>query len=364
MQRLSADLLSMSIHSAPAGVISRVPAGAENRRRLLDALSGLASERLVLHTCERFEVYAAGGIEDATAWIGHVAGWLDLVPQSLAPHVELRRDDEAARHLLRVAAGLESRLVGEPQIRGQVRQAFQEAQAARAVGPLLDALLRAALHAGRRVRRETLLGRGGSSIVGLGLDRLRETLGTVVGRTVIVAGTGSLASQAVAALNAAAARVVITSRAAERAEALASHFDTEAVGHDGLPDALGRADALIACTHGRIPIDEAAVVGRRFPIVDLGMPPNVDPRVAEWAGVGLTVLDDLTTTAAAPDVSKAAAIVEEEEVLFRRWRAGRRAAARVAELLRCAHHAHTRPSREERRTLHLEIERLKAEAAA
>jgi glutamyl-tRNA reductase len=293
---------------------------------MLYELGDVAPERLVLHTCERFEIYAAAEAWDPESCIRRMGNWLTLEPETLAPYVALRRADDVAGHLLRVTAGLESRLVGEPQIRGQVRQAFREARAAGAVGPLLDALLRAALHTGRLVRRETLLGRG-TSVVDLAIGRLREELGTLQGRSVLVAGRGSLAAEVVAALTVSAARVAVTSRGVEGAEALAALFDAEAVPLGDLGRALARADALVACTYGRVPIEPTAVVRRPFSIVDLGMPPNVDPALAQQRGVRLTRLDDLTARDAGPEVAKAARLVDEERVRFQRWWTTRRARA-------------------------------------
>jgi glutamyl-tRNA reductase len=338
MQRLTGDILSVSLArpSASAALRARVPAGAEERRRMLDGLSDLAGDRLLLHTCERFEVYAASAIAEPDRWIGRLSAWLDVEAAALRPYVELRHGDEAARRLLRVAAGLESRLVGEPQIHGQVRKAFREAQDARALGPLLDALARAAIHTGRRVRSETSLGRRAGSVVGLALDRLQDALGSLRERRVIVAGTGSLAAEMVAALNGSGAKVAITSRVPARAHALAARFGAESLDRDELAREMLRADGLVACTYGSVAIE--CVSGRRFAVVDLGMPPNVDPRVSALPGVRLWGLDDLKTSVGAPDVLRAGAIVEEELVRYRRWRAGR--------------------------ALHLEIERLKAEAAA
>ncbi len=363
MQRLTGDILALSLvkHSAPAGVCARVPAGAVEGRRMLDGLADLAGERLILHTCERFEVYAAAKTATPDRWIGRLAALLELEPAVLRPYVELRHGDEAARHLLRVAAGLESRLVGEPQIQGQVRQAAHQAREARALGPFLDALARAAIHAGRRARRETRLGQGGASIVSLALDRLRDVYGSLRDRRVIVCGTGSLAAELVSVLSGSGAKVSIASRTPARAQALAARFGAETIHRSELARALVRADALVACTHGVVPIEAEAVSGRRFAIVDLGMPPNVEPRVGQLAEVRLWGLDDLTSRVDTSDVSRAAAIVEEELTRFRRWCVGRDAAPLVAELLR---RAPGRASPAERRALHLEIERLKAEAAA
>jgi glutamyl-tRNA reductase len=335
MQRLTPELycLSLARRGTPAWISDRVPAGADMRRWMLDRLCDLAPERLVLHTCERFEVYVAAEGFRVRECLRRMAAWLDLEPEVLAPYVAVRWADEVAGHLFRVTAGLESRLVGEPQIRLQVRQAFLEARAAGAVGPLLDALLRAALHTGRVVRRKTLLGQG-TSVVTLAVERLRAELGTLRGRLIVVAGTGGLAADVVAALSASWVRTAVSSRRIERAQALAFRFQADVTSPVDLGRCLTRADALVACTHGRVPIDSSAIAGRPFSIIDLGMPPNIDPTLAALPAVRLTRLEDLTGPDGGAEVARAARLVSEERLRFRRWWIARQ--ARRLEIARLA----------------------------
>ncbi len=323
MQRLRTEIFGLSLdRRAPAWL--RTLSGAASRRALLDLLADAAPERLVLHTCERVELYLAAEDGEASELVPPLAEWLGVSPAVLAPHVELHRGDAVVRHLFRVVAGLESRLIGEPQIRGQVRDAFAEAREAGAVGPLLDALFRAALHTGRLVRRETSLGRG-TSLVDLTVARLRDDLAGLRGRSVIVAGTGRLAKEVVAALSGVGALVGVTSRELHRAEALALPYRAEAFSHADLSRALVAADGLVTCTHGLLPIDVEAMAGRRLSLVDLGMPSNVPPHVTKEPGIRLTRLDDFTGATAEPEVAKALAIVANEHGFFRRWRAERHA---------------------------------------
>jgi glutamyl-tRNA reductase len=325
VQRLSAEILAVSLaRHAPAWLREAAPSGAASRQALLDVLGHTAPERLVLHTCERFELYLAGEAGEASSLFSPLASWLRVSPDVLASHVQVHRGDAVAEHLFRVAAGLESRRIGEPQIRGQLREAFAEAREARAVGPLLDALCRAALHTGRLVRRETALGRG-ASLVDLTLARLREDLTLLRGRSVLVAGTGRLAAEVVAALSGTGALVTVASRQFERAERLAVRFHAQALSHSDLSRALLRADALVTCSHGLLPIEVAAVAGRRLSVVDLGMPSNVPAPLAADPALRLTRLDDLTGAAAGPEIAKALAIVANEHEHFRRWRAERTA---------------------------------------
>jgi glutamyl-tRNA reductase len=305
---------------APAALRESIPAGPGPRRELLDALARTAPERLVLHTCERLELYLAADRAEAEAVFATVARWLRVAPDVLAAHVNVMRGDETARHFFRVASGLESRLVGEPQIRGQVREAFREARAAGALGPHLDALCRAALHAARLVHRETSLARG-TSLAERALDRLREQLGTLRERAVVVAGTGRLAAQVVSTLAGAQARVTVASRSLERAEAIAARFSAGALLYDGLDQALATSDALVTCTDGVLPM---AITRPSLVVVDLGMPPNVPlDRTRPW--LRLTRLEDFSGAAVEREVARASRIVDDETERFAMWRAARAA---------------------------------------
>jgi glutamyl-tRNA reductase len=316
---MSPALLGVSLaRHAPVALRERVPVGPGPRRELLDTLAAVAPERFLLHTCERLELYLAADRPEADAVFPAVARWLRVAPDALAAHVRVVRGDEAARHLFRVASGLQSRLLGEPQIRGQVREAFREARAAGALGPHVDALCRAALHAARLVHRNTTLGRG-TCLAELALGRLGAELGTLRGRSVVVAGTGRLGAQVVGALAAAHARVTVASRSVERAEAMGRRFSAGAVGPGDLDRALATADALVTCTHGVLPI---VAVRASLVVLDLGMPPNV-PRRVTGDGLRLARLEDLTAGAVGSEVVKAARIVDQEVERFGLWRAQR-----------------------------------------
>jgi glutamyl-tRNA reductase len=281
-------------------------------------LAQAAREHLVLSTCERFEIYLAGAAAGA--------------PSLLAP-CGVRRDGEAARHLFRVAAGLESRLVGEPQILGQLRAAFLAGSARRSLGPVLSALARAALHAGRRARCETGLGRA-PTIVTLTLARLSQELGGLRRRAVLVAGTGALAAEIAPALRAAGAgRLYVLSREPRRADALAARVAGVGVGDAGLA-ALAPLDAVVTCSNRLVPLAEVAAApgarGRRLAIVDLGAPPNVALAQPQLTSVSLARLGELSAAAAAGDdparrsaIAAAEALLERELERFLRWRRAR-----------------------------------------
>jgi glutamyl-tRNA reductase len=299
VQRLSAaeDLLALALPRAAA------PASPDARARLLGSLAAVAGERLLLVTCERVELYLA----DARA--------------GAPPFARIGAGEEAARHLLRVGAGLESRVPGEPEILGQLRAAFLEAQAVGAVGPVLGALARAALHAGRRARSETGLGRA-PSLSGATLARLSAELGGLRHRAVVVAGTGPLAADVLRALRGAGvSRLAVSSRSPERAAAQASVVRAQPVVEEQLSEQPW--DALVACSNRRVfPERVRAREGTPLLVVDLGVPPNV---ASAPGRLRIARLAELTREAAGPASLRAAErLVEGELQGFLRWRAARR----------------------------------------
>lgn len=321
---MSEDLsvLAFARSSLPQALAARLPATAEACAGLLRSLAAAAPERLLLVTCERFELY----LVDARDAVRRLAGALEMETAALAAACRVRRGDAAAQHLLRVAAGLESRLVGEPQIQGQVRAAFLEGEAQGAVGPVLSALARAALHAGKRVRCETDIGRA-PTLVTLTVARLAEQLQGLRRRSVLVAGTGGLAVEVARALRAAAVgRLFILSRTRARADLLAARLGGVGLIDQDLEPASPRVDAIVSCTNRNVPL-AAAWVGECLSIVDLGVPPNVGLEAAGRRGVRLTRLTDLNGDAAAaarPAALRAAErIIGDELRRFQRWLSAR-----------------------------------------
>ena len=309
------ELLAFERSGLPASaVVATTP---DERKRLLSALLDGAREALLLVTCERLELYARGARPGVV--LSRLASGLGVRACDLETLLVAKSRRFPEQHLLRVAAGLESRLVGEPQIQGQVRAAFLEAEAAGAIGPVLGALGRAAIHAGKRVRAETGLGRA-PSLVALTLARLSEELGGLHRRSVAVVGTGSLAAEITTALRAAGAgRLLVASRTPERAADLAARVRGVAVREEDI-DSERAIDAVVACTNHRVALHD-----RRRLVIDLGVPPNVDP------GPRVVRLSDLTAESRASrpaEVRAAEALVALELQRFARWRAARREHAR------------------------------------
>jgi glutamyl-tRNA reductase len=263
----------------------------------------------------------------------------------------VRRDGrEAVQHLFAVAAGLDSQILGETEILGQVRRSYDAARAAGTTTREMDAVFSAALAAGRRVRRETLLGRHPSSVSSAAVELAATEWGDGFGdRPVVVLGAGEAAEGALRALHLhGATRVSLVNRNAERARVLAAAWGAGPQSWTELPELMAAADLLIVATSASRPVVTieqlgAALTGRperRLVVMDLGVPRNVDPAARELAGVRLFDLDDLQRlccpAAAAPGIAlrEAERVLDEEIARLEQSLRGRAVAPRLAELHR------------------------------
>ncbi len=365
-------LLQLGLHygTLPSGLRDRVCVTHDQAAAMLEELDGAVAERMIVNTCERFEVYAITTRAQADGWAAQLARWLDVPQAALPPHLNVRRADAAAVRLLRVAAGLESRIVGEPHVLGQVRAGYLQAVRAGATGPILDALARAAIHTGKRVRSETAINTSRRSIVTVAMEHLESELGDFAGHEVLVVGTGKLATDFVLALaERRTGRVSVASREVERATELAARVGGVGIAMSSMPAVLPRCDAVITCTHASEPLIIAPMIlrttGKALPILDLGRPRNVDPRVAELPHVRVTCMDDLLASEnSACGDELASRIVQIELGRFLQWARGRQVVPRIARLVRRAGAHKGRDVRADSRALHKEITRLKNEVAA
>jgi glutamyl-tRNA reductase len=313
-------------------------------RRMMDLEP--VTEAVILSTCNRVEVYA----EVSTYHAGFMAlkrflaetGEMD--PDLFAEPLYAHYEDDAVEHLFAVAAGMDSMVIGEPQIMGQVRAAFRTAAFEGAAGPALEPLFRAAVRTGRRVRSETAIGAAPEAMVVSGLDLAESELGGLAGRTATVVGAGQMAAIAVRVLrDRGVSRVGIVNRSAERAAALAERHGGEPHGLPAIRKALAGAEVVVACTGAagvvvrvediREAIAASATVRRMF-VLDLAVPRDVDPGVGALPGVSLADVDDLAGTLVRGAEVRAslrdgAAIVGQEVARF----AARRRAARLAPLI-------------------------------
>ena len=254
---------------------------------------------VVLRTCHRLELYAEGVGEAAVA--NAFEAWLGDAWPSSGVNVVVRSGEVAARHLLRVSAGLESAVVGEDQVLGQVRSAYREACRRRAPGPVLHRLFHAAFRAGKRVRSETALGSGGRSLAGCAVALLREQLSDFGERTVMVLGAGEMGSLAARRLrDRRVGRLLVCNRSWLRACMLAREVAAEPVPWSWRYRGLAEADAAVCATGAPSPVVDArrladAVRWRRDPllVVDLAVPANVGEPEEEASKVRVITMDEM-----------------------------------------------------------------------
>lgn len=366
--------LGITLQTVPLSLRERVYLDRDRLRVLSQRLIGLSHERMVLSTCERVEVFGVCGPSDssseAAAWMAQLAEVMEVPAGQLSPFVRVREGLTVARHLLRVAAGLESRIVGEPHILGQLRTAFLNACESGETGAVISALGRSAIHTGKRVHRENAFRGSSQSIVELALAQVERDLGCLRGRSVVIMGSGALATDLVRELGPRRPEsIAIVSRDRERAISVAARLGVSGFGLPDLARGCVRTDALIACTASPSHVVDRALVnamcGDRLSVVDLGVPRNVDPVVASVPGVSLTHLDQLVGESVTQRVQVAAAkrIVEEELDRLARWLRERRIAPTIAKLVKRAS-AGGASSPVDSARLHLHIKRLKASVAA
>ncbi|MGH2376299.1 MAG: glutamyl-tRNA reductase [bacterium] len=305
-------------------------------------------ECVLLSTCNRTELYLVTRgdppLQDA---VGFLSTSRSIPADAFASALYMYCDQAAARHALRVSAGLDSMIVGEQQILGQVRRAFDIARLADVTGPVLNRLMQLALATGRRVRRETGLIRSAPSVPRAALAQSRKILGSVSGRRVIVVGAGEVAGLVVKVFGADGARIVgVANRTLEGARLLARRVGAESLSLDELGAAAAGVDILAVCIGAAEPIVLRRMLegaGRSEPlmVIDLGIPRGVDADVASLPGVRLIDLDGLSGVEPGPPITseslmQAEAIVADTLAGFERWMASRDAVPLIAALRRHA----------------------------
>ncbi len=298
-------------------------------------------EAVVISTCNRTEVYLVVGdpVRAESDVLGLLARRASIRPTELAEAIYSPRNCDAARQLYRVTAGLDSMIVGEAEIQGQVKRAYEAAMGAGCTGPLSNRLFAAALNTGKRVRSETEIGAGRSSIgrvsiPSVAVDLALSVLGDLQERHVVVLGAGETSELTARALSEqGAGTFFVANRHADRALSLAQRFGGTVVGLDGLPEQLLAADIALCSTSSPHPIvgrDELELVmrerrGRPLLLIDIAVPRDVESSCAELEGVSLYDIDDLQAVVARNistregEVPRAEEIVEEEIRRFARW---------------------------------------------
>ena len=293
-------------------------------------------EAVVISTCNRTEVYLVVGdpVRAESEVLGLLARRASIRPTELAEAIYSPRNCDAARQLYRVTAGLESMIVGEAEIQGQVRRAHESAMRAGCTGPLSNRLFAAALTTGKRVRSETGIGSSRVSVPSVAVDLALSVLGTLEERHVIILGAGDTSELTARALaDRGADTIFVANRHADRALSLAQRFGGSVVGLDGLPEELLRADIVLSSTSSPHPIvgrEELELVmherGQRpLLLIDIAVPRDIDPDCSRLEGVSLYDIDDLQAvvernlSSRASETPQALEIVEEEIRRFARW---------------------------------------------
>lgn len=318
-------------------VLEKVAVTDTDRPKLTDKMmsSGHVSEAMIVSTCNRVEVYAVvdafhGALADVSALMAEHSG---LSLSDLHQHAYVRYSEAAAEHLFSVASGLDSMVVGEQQILGQIRSAYASADAQQAAGRALHELAQQALRVGKRVHSETGIDSAGASVVSVALDKAGIRLGGLVGRTAAVIGAGAMGGLAVAHLTRAGIdRIIVTNRTRDRAERLAdtargNGVVADVVAFTDLASALAEADVAVTCTGAvgtvvtladahRALAEPGRGTDRPLVICDLGLPRDVDVSVSGLPDVTVldmaTLQDDPAAGAAASDAAAARAIVAAE----------------------------------------------------
>jgi glutamyl-tRNA reductase len=296
-------------------------------------VGGLTREAVVLSTCNRTEVYAVDNGRDI---LGDISALLSRkLGTDASGYIYVRHDREAAAHLFAVAAGLESMILGEAQIQGQVKDAWQQCRAES--GPILNRLFQSALTAGARAREETGIGRGAASVSSAAVQLAKKIFGGLNGRRAMILGAGDVAELALECLLAEGVRVaIVANRTHERAQALAERHAATAMHYEQCWESLRDVDVLICSTASPVPVVTVDRVrasidargDRPLCVLDIALPRDVEAAVGDLDNVFLYDLDDLRAAAAAnleqrgEDVPAAEAIIAEESGKFWDWVAG------------------------------------------
>lgn len=345
-------LIGISHKTAPVDLRERLDFQARGLDRALQTLKlrGLTREAAVLSTCNRAELYtvcddAAGARQDMVGFIGD---FHRVARTEIEPHLYEKTDLEAARHLFRVAAGLESLVVGEPQILGQVKEAHAVATEHHSSGPLLNRLFHTSFAVGKRVRSETALGSGAVSVSFAAMALARKIFGDLTGRTVLVLGAGEMGKLTARHMKAQGVHhVTIMSRTMSHAARVAEAIGGAAAAPwEDMDDALRTSDIVITATGAASPIltkarVEAVMRSRRSRplfLIDIALPRDVESAAGELEQVFLYNIDDLQATVRenlarrASEIERAETIVGEELARFEAWLKARGAIPTVVAL--------------------------------
>lgn len=323
-------VVGLNHRTAPVSLLERLAIDEDDLSKALHQLLNYEHilEGAVLSTCNRVEVYATvtkfhGGAQDIRNFF---AEFCHVAPEDFSDHMYTFHEEGALRHLFRVASGIDSMVIGESEILGQVKRAYGFAEEEGTTGRSLAAALRHALRTGKRARTETAIGREAVSVSTAAIDLARRALpdGNLTGKRIAVVGAGKMGRMTARALRGAGAEhVTVVNRTGERAEAIAQEFDTVARDLEALPEVLRETDILLCSTTSPQPVVTASVVEgamtgrdeRPLFIVDIAVPRDVEPAVGDVPHVILRDIDDLRSVVELNLGSRVGEIARVEELV-------------------------------------------------
>jgi glutamyl-tRNA reductase len=326
-------LIGVNHKTAPIEVRERIAISREDLPEVTRALAETpgVTECMIVSTCNRVELLAAVESPDADL-TGFLHRHFGLDPALLAPHIYREIDQDAVRHLFRVAASLDSMVVGEPQILGQVKEAFATARVSGTIAGQLEHLLQCAFAAAKKVRTETEIGSNSVSIASVAVDLARKIFGSLQGRTVFLVGAGKMSELAARHLvQQGAGAILVSNRTQERARRMAETFRGRVIPFEQLYEVASEADIVITSTGAPHPIfrrehGQAFLHRRRnrpMFFIDIAVPRDVDPAMNKLEGIFVYDIDDLQQVAAANmaerslEAGNAEALIEGEVERFR-----------------------------------------------
>lgn len=345
------QVLGINHHSAPLDVREKVAFPPERQPDALAELAALPgiAESVLVSTCNRTELYCrAEDPQVARRWLLGEAARSGV---ALDNHLYVHHDEGAVRHAFRVACGLDSMVLGEPQILGQVKQAVRQAEAAGTLGPLLGRLFQHTFNVAKQVRSETALGAQSISMSAAALKLAHNVFGDLARSRLLLIGVGEMVELAATYFVAQQPQaVVVANRTLSRGEAFAERFNAAAIGLGELPARLHEFDIVITGTASAAPILGKALIERALKarrhrpmfIVDFAVPRDVEPAVSSLQDVFLYTIDDLGALVQEGVESRRAAVAEAEAIVarqveaFRAWQGARAAAPAIVELRRRA----------------------------
>jgi glutamyl-tRNA reductase len=330
-------VVGLSHRSAPIEVRERLALAEPKIVSLLERLveQPEIGEAMLVSTCNRVEVVVAGrSAETSLETIVRVAAdLLETEAPGIGAHLYRHAGGDAVRHLFRVACSLDSLVVGEPQILGQLKDAYELARNAGTVGSALHRTVPRALRTAKRVRTETAVGRGQVSVPSVAIDLAREIFGDLAGRSALLVGSGEMAESVARLLRGAGAKLVVCGRNLQRVTEVAQAVDGSPLQWQGLGGAIAHADVVVTSTSAPGYVVEHATLaglkrqrrGRSLFFIDLAVPRDVDPAAQSIDGVFVYNIDDLSRVVAEThsvrqrEAERAEEIVAEETAGWRRW---------------------------------------------